>query len=381
MTPPLDLRGVQLATPVPPAKTGTAIYVKHFLQHYAEGSDPTTITILVDSEQYEMGVPHTCCGATVLDYRELDPYRPVWLFLANNSWHRYCHRMLACCDPSQTTAVIHEPCCAMLVKELCDAHYFPYSPVLWNEILSLDLTNDVARRAAAHGLPLFPQYNTVGLHPRLRALKTIYVHSRFAKAKLMIDRGIPARNIVTIPHPPNSAKDIGNAESTGRVTPMSDDTIRFGTFGWVQSSKRTREIVVAYDRFLGTLDIAKRSKCRFYIVGEICDPDKYHPRLWDLEYARIGRELVLIGYAPDDQFDILVASMHCIFALRYPSCGETSGAFHKAKDVGATLVGNDYNAFAESTFDMTVSTDPLLEADELFDVFQTVATRFWSEQP
>jgi glycosyltransferase involved in cell wall biosynthesis len=358
---------VNLYSPVPPIKSGTANYFSYALDEIKSRNPDKVFNIVVNKRDYTAEIPIKIKECFVIDAIECDNSDHNILFIANNKWHKYCHRALARFDQStQFSLVIHEPCCFMIVKEMCVEGYFPYCPQVFSIINSIDLGIDnnlpndyfiVKRKNIHYSL----EYNAVGLHWNINNATRIFVHSEFAATKISVDRKISRTRFSVYKHP-KTIKSQGSKNSINKTI----NEVRFGIFGWIQKSKQTREIVKAFIDFLQRIPDKKSTS--LYIVGEISDPVNYNPYDWVPKCLLKSKNIIIKGYLNDDEFDSVMSSMDAVVSLRYPSCGETSGVVEKSQSMGIKVIGNDYNAFSEEAFDYKVPTEIARLHDSLAEV-------------
>jgi len=360
---------IDLYSPIPPIKSGTANYFLYALDEIITRNKEKKFNIVIDKRDYEKHIPCKIKDCNIIDFSQCTNGNHKILFIANNKWHNYCHRTLGrLIDSSNFSLVIHEPCCYMIVKELCIQCYYPYSPEVLSIINSIDLGNDSAhdyffiKRKNIH---YSCEYNTVGIHWNLNKAARIFVHSEFAATKISVDRNIPRTRFSLYKHP----KTI-NSEGSKEAINKTINEVRFGVFGWIQKSKQTREIVKAFIDYLQK--IPNKKSTTLYIVGEIADSVNYNPYDWVPNSLLKSKNIIIKGYVDDDEFDSIMSSMDAVISLRYPSCGETSGVVEKCISMGIKAIGNDYNAFAEEDFDYIVPTNSIDQHSALVNAFSCV---------
>jgi glycosyltransferase involved in cell wall biosynthesis len=174
--------------------------------------------------------------------------------------------------------------------------------------------------------------------PVVAAADGVVVHSPSAARELAL-RGC-GKPIAVVPHffaPPADAERAGNTARAGYG--LGAETIVFGSLGFMTDAKLTFLVIAT----LGRLS-EKLPPFHYLLVGEAGDRTAIDRAL---ARARIAAQTTITGYLDADDFAAHLAACDIVFALRYPSGGETSGTLVRALGHGKTVIAFDYGPFAD----------------------------------
>lgn len=346
------MRRLFVYSPIRPLKTGTANYIRLFLEQTNLDTSEVEVILVVDKSLYGSKQPEGV-GYAVADWNEVirtaDDINLY--FLANNEFHRYVHKAVH--DHSKAdglaVAVVHEPSMWMNVQAMCVLREHGYSLKDLEYFAAYEFGEDasfIVGQSLRSQTDKNYQYTSLAATHIYENCDVIVFHSNFAMNKFILERSptyTPQRKnmkYIVMGHPPdNGAVGLVN---DGEPKP----TFVAGAYGWVKRVKQVEAIITAYDEFYGSLDNADKQRVALHIVGEIDMEPGFDP----VELAKkcsAHSTITFFGYVADDKLDKLMSQASLIFSLRFPSCGETSGPLYKARQLGAALVVSDYAAFAE----------------------------------
>jgi glycosyltransferase involved in cell wall biosynthesis len=328
-----------LFTPVPPVKSGTADYVGALLQTL-----PPSV----------LRAYRIVCGVNVDDNTRLlferwplidaatcvlEPGDVAVYFIANNHFHRHVLAALRRHDSARRAiSVIHDLQCGMNVLATCQSRSHGFDPEDIAEFISDEFgagAKEISLAAAGTVLGQRMQQLLLAQSLTLRKSDLIVVHSHYARLKLLCEYAPGTRipPIVVAAHP-----DLVPQEPQ---LPPRRARFVIGSFGWVSESKRTIELIRAFERFAHA-----RPDCVLHIVGQLPPPEYYDP-VSVAARSTVADRVSFHGYTDIESFNRMLGDVDLVVALRFPSCGETSGAINRASRLGAPLVTSDYAAFRE----------------------------------
>lgn len=370
-----------LVSPVPSMRTGTGNYLGLLVNDLLAAGIPQ-ITVVTNLEQLpertgspaQSGIGERLFGqhgyaVQVLDFRcyHEDPADFCIYFAANNEFHFHVYALLSRPAVGRRWLVLHEPSCLMYaityfrsrsapegtqrLQRHLEAQYGSASQALYEDIISFGVLDSIIHESFG-----FDWYSF--------GAEKIVVHSHYAHQKLKYELNSPhpAPEVVVRHHPPEPS-----AQRTG--TPK--DSLSFGVFGFINPSKRVREVLCGFAAFVRRIGPAEASRLglELLIVGELQNRKVYDPEA----HARslgIERWVKCYGYVDKPTFERLLDRCDTIFNLRFPSCGETTGlaAFLRP---GLHIAVSDYHAFREVHADFLIA-----PGNEEAGVEQVMNTRY-----
>jgi glycosyltransferase involved in cell wall biosynthesis len=200
---------------------------------------------------------------------------------------------------------------------------FVYNYGGWNQDLARDLWRYRARSAAD------PQYFR---YPMLRRIAerslAVIVHNR--RAGEMVREHAPGAVIREIPHlwePPPLIADFEVIRMRAGLG-LRPHTFLFGVFGHLRESKRLPNVLRAFERASGAVDIA------LLIAGEFVSEDLAR----SLEPVLTTAGILRVGYTKESDFWRYAAAVDACINLRYPAAGETSGIAIRLMGIGKPVI-------------------------------------------
>ncbi|MCL5776526.1 glycosyltransferase [Limibaculum sp. FT325] len=372
---------ISLYTPILPQRTGTADYANLMLRDLARAGVPRgRLRVVVDSDRIDVLEASVPGGYEVLSYRALPnvvaPGDTAVFFVANNEHHGYIHatlRDLTTLPGGRVIAVVHEPCCAMLL----DSPAFQHRHGFTLESLKAALANQYGAMTPVFlsqfrdgWLPDIFHYTSHALGHVLTKADEIWTHSIFAALKLSLESALPPETLPRfrlVEHPDYDPPPAEPALAAAAVPEEAADR-RFvvGVFGWVARPKRVIEAIRGFHRFLLKLDPSELDRVEMRVVGALPDPRHYDPRGVAAELD-LGDRVSFHDFVEAETFRQLQASSTVQLNLRFPSCGETSGTLKGASQSAIPSIVTDYQAFRESDADEAVGFLPGREVGEIAD--------------
>lgn len=371
----LEMKGrVELFSPVPPMRTGTASYLAEIVRRMAaiESLRPL-MRIAIDPDFLPDG-PGSVTeleGVEVAPFADFETEVPVGssriLFVANNDHHAYVQASLARMSSraqGRIIVVLHDTSVFMLNR-------FMYGQSRLSKDELVDRTAPqygsragrlVEARLAGHMPDLF-EFVTHTQALALSRAHEIWVHSIYSLVKLLTETDLHANMFPRMRVCAHPAPDVEDVEETdAALEDTGRQVFRIGIFGWVTSPKRVTSVIRGLALALDRLPSGKRDGIELVIVGRLPPETSYDPA-GEASRFDVADRVRFIDYPSDVEFAELQSSCQLIFNLRYPSCGETSGTLASARATRAALVTSRYQAFHETGDNSaaTVTVLPCLE--------------------
>lgn len=370
MRPFADVAGrpVQLLSPVPPMRTGTAAYLDTVLSRIAAvPSCADAVVVGIDPEFLPPGeaMPETLHGIPVVDFRDLPadvpPGHTRLLCLANNDHHAFVFESLrrqGSRAGGKIVALLHDPACFMINR-------FMTGNGIWRQTVE-DLDEAVRSQYGPAGsrllkarldgsMPDIFEFVTHAQHLALTKTHEIWVHSLFGLVKLLGESTLQASRFPKIRvcrHP--------EPHGTAAPAPRADDGVfRIGVFGYVTAPKRVTSVIRGLALACDRLGSAAKP-VELVVVGRIPHDTIYDP-VGEAARFDVADRVRFVDYPSAGEFTRLQSDCDLIFNLRFPSCGESSGTLAMAAASGAMVVTSRYQAFHEAPGDRSVTVLPVFE--------------------
>lgn len=361
----VQTRRLVLFTPIPPAKTGTADYIDAFLDGLPRVlTERYRIVFAVDREHNPRPI---FAGHPVVSSAgcSLNPDDVALYFVANNHFHRHVFAALRRHDPSRRAiTLIHDLQCGMNAIDMCQSHTHGFDRDDLREFLDAEMGDaapDVATAAARLGsLGALERCLLLAQSMALTKSELIVVHSHYARSKLLCEHvaGVRLPPIAVAEHPDLCPAVVSSPNDRSPSHGRSPKFV-IGAFGWVAATKRTIELIRAFERFA-----QRRTDCALWIVGQLPPREAYDP-VTVVEQSSVTHLISFLGYVDLPRFNNLLRQVDLLFALRFPSCGESSGAINRAKRLGVPIAVSDYGAFREEPATFFCRPDPRYEEDDI----------------
>lgn len=307
-------------TPLPPAKTGIAVYSAFILPELAKRAD---VTAVVDQEEWE--APAGCRVIRSTDY-DAAAFDAAIYQLGNNPYHEWIYRAAT---RSPGIAELHDVVLHHMIVEmtLAQGRSEEYAAVLREN-------HGAAGEAWARGR-IGGYHDEIGnfLFPASRAVadrsRHVLVHNRYAVEVLRRSGCTAPITVLMMPFPsPPPIKE------TKQEAPV------IGMFGFVTDAKRPRVVFRAF------AEACRRDpRLRLLVVGEPAP---------NLDLDALAEECNIpamswlsTGYVSEGEFDHHLMGVDRVINLRYPSAGETSGALLRIVHAGKPIAVSDYGPFTD----------------------------------
>lgn len=178
--------------------------------------------------------------------------------------------------------------------------------------------------------------------PVLKRATGVLVHSRHARTLLLAEshRRMPRVEVTQLP---KAAASETNKEHARRKLGIPRDAFVVSSFGFIQDTKRSREIVVG---FLES-ELAKSEHSLLYLVGA-CPNGVYGEELRDFLAAHdVDGRVRITGYVSLERYEHFMAATDMVVQLRTNSRGESSAALAGCLTKGLPALVNRHGSFSE----------------------------------
>lgn len=350
-------RTLELVSPIPPMRTGTAAYFETLVSRIAPiARSQGDVVIITDPRAMPEGhplpeslhgVPIVACGGAPAE-PGIGATRII--FLANNEYHLFAHQMVqnqSSRAMGRTIVVLHDPSMFMVHRHMTSGALPDYSTADLIDATKTQLGAAGERLVLRRMNNVLPEVFEHGVHcmgDALRVADEIWVHSLYAANRVLFENDIelgrlPRIKVCAHPHP--QITDRRDRRSGG------EETFRIGVFGWVTPPKRVISVLKGLSLALDRLPAADQVRLELLIVGRKPANSGYDP-VSEVERLQLGDQVQFIDYPDADTFENLMATCRLIFNLRYPSCGESSGTLASAETTTARHVVSRYQSFREA---------------------------------
>jgi hypothetical protein len=351
-------RSVELFSPVPPMRTGTASYLDVLVRRLSRVPGVTeTVRIATDPAFMPPGsdLPADLHGIPIEAAEAFDDQigvgRTRIYFLANNDHHAFAYdalRRQTSRAQGRTICVIHDPSVFMLQRFMTGNGTYRLSEADLMDRCGLQYgraTRALIERHLAGKMPDLIEFVTHAQGLALVQADEIWTHSVFGLAKLVCETALPAHRFPKLrvcAHPePEPDDDLAPPPSFAPGRPF-----RIGVFGWVTAPKRVTSVIRGLSLALDRLGAKQTPPIELYIVGRRPADTTYDPAA-EARRFNVMDVTRFIDYPDTETFEALQASCHLVFNLRFPSVGETSGTLATVR-TGSRVIVSNYQALFES---------------------------------
>ena len=323
-------------SPMPPAKTGIAIYSIHLVEALRKRWPVTVFTPTFEAHALE-NVPMVDFTGDPPKVKRLAEFDRILYHIGNNpGYHLEIWRALTLFPG---TVCLHDMVIYYLVAGLGRG-------ALLKELLVQDPETafrklaDIERELDGRSLT---QYRDAYRYPSVRALfdstRHIIVHNH-TSANALKELGFTGRvDVIPLLHyGAGSAPSPGSRSAMRAELGYAEGDFVLGAFGFIGPPKRMDAVLEALAR---VRDRDPQTRARLLVVG-IGDP--IAPKIAALG---LGAHVRQLGYVADDRFAPYMEACDAIVNLRYPSHGESSATLIQAMSVGKPCVVTDHASFSE----------------------------------
>ena len=362
---------IALYSPVPPAKTGTAVYLEELVREAKPLLEVHDAIIVCDRNLHDI-LPKRLHGFDVTDDASYISQNNdiVFCFIANNKFHNFVYRHLRRTKSQNIISVIHDLSVYMAVDQMICTGY----DGMWCRDLSDYVEREVPRlrtsitgRMGERRLPEQLKYSLMCQTQVIEKSSLVITHSHHAAIRMLLEHRIDDKTlpimVMRMPKIPIEAT---------KVKKNNENAFTIGVFGWISYSKRPAEIVSAFGRFLNYLKIEERAFVKLKFVGEVAD-SRLDPETLAEEYG-IRSFVECTGYVSIEKFRAEQCDCDVFLNLRFPSCGELSGTLNEFARLERPFAVSHYQSFKEEEATCHISIDPKTEIDDicrfLVDVYE-----------
>lgn len=364
-----------LYSPLPNANTGTAAYLLALLrdlrQIFGPGIRDKVLVAIDSSAQEDQKTTAQSDGWRVADFRSFNRASDdvCVYFLASNRYHYYCYEQFATHRLGRRISVIHDLSAGFFIREMASFSLSPYESLIHSAfsegngvrakaiIRDFDRIHDVTRNfISAQAVTLVQS-------------ELVLTHSYYAKSRLILDNELEpneAKKIIVCDHP---VPIIARSEPPSTT---SSAAFTAASFGYYSPSKRFDSVIKAWDQFLDS--VIDPAACDLILGGEI--PRKEQKRLHSLCRPCFRSTIKFCGFLTEERLHTHLKEIDLLIALRFPTCGETSGLVAHANAHRTAVAVSDFAAFREDSVAYRISVCPNQEID---DLAQAIRDRYESK--
>lgn len=361
---------LHLLSPVPPARTGTADYLRQLVDELLAARGPGFRERLIVWDDVAPGHAGLAVAGGTVPVRSRSALTPqafapgdiAVAFLAGNDFHGWIWSLLARGLPVPVIGVIHDLAVYPLIRGLTRSG--AHGMAAADERQALAAEHGAAAGAVSAGfdeLPATARYFISGQGITFARCAGIIVHSHYARMRLTIERVAGA----SLP-PVRVARHPAPFRGEPPPAPPRPDGAPFtvGSVGFFSPIKRPDVVTEAFAAFARGLSMADRRAVRLVFIGAATPEDEACIRS-RAAAAGIGEQVHFTGYVGEAELTAWQRALDLQVNLRFPSCGETSGTLARAQALGTPVVVSDFAAFREERALAHVPVDPPEESEAL----------------
>jgi len=322
-------------SPLPPLKTGIAVYSEHLIPYLAEISE---------IEIYHAGPCEVFSDIKINDFiadpsvlKNLESFDEIIYHIGNNPWyHLDIYRVFL---EYPGTVVLHDAVlyyliagCGIggLIKEFCYNYGLERLYKVW-EIVSESTDNDILRYPNPEKYPLIKRI--------LENARKIVVHSQ-STAKLIKAAGYSGRlDVVNLIYYPDQVLRFSVEDSLvfRKNLCIEKNQILIGVFGFIGTTKRMDKLLSALYK------IKKENNISFklLIIGEGDNLNNL------ISHFGLSENVINLGFATDEEFNRYLSIVDLVVNLRYPNMGEASASLIQAMSFGKPAIVTNHAWFSE----------------------------------
>lgn len=323
-------------SPLPPLKTGIAVYSKNLIPYLDEISE---------LEIYHAGLYEPLPNVKINDFisnpyvlKNLNSFDSIIYHIGNNPWyHLDIYRVLL---ERPGTVVLHDVVLYYLIagsgiggliKEFCYNYGIERLFEVW-DIVRESMDNDVLRYSNPAKYPFIGRV--------LENAKQIIVHSQSA-AELIRASGyqscVYVSNLIYYPHQV-SHFSIKNSLIFRKKLNIEENQILIGSFGFIGPTKRMDKLLSALYKIK---KMSNKIRFRFLIIGEGEDLNNL------IDQFNLSENVINLGFTTEEDFNNYLNMVDIIVNLRYPSMGEASASLIQAMSFGKPVIVTNHAWFSE----------------------------------
>ncbi len=171
----------------------------------------------------------------------------------------------------------------------------------------------------------------------------VVVHSQFARQSIVPFSAYPVKhiNFPNYSQSPASAVPSTAPNRSSHLDRTPAHKIRLLTFGVINPNKQVDQVIRAF----GSSKYLRQSAI-YYVLGTVAD--SYQQQLERLiSGAHLEKNIILLGYQPDDVLHDYLQSADIVINLRNPHFGESSASLLEAAMQGKPIVIWNHGSYAE----------------------------------
>ena len=354
---------VAFFSPVPPQKSGIAIYNRNLILELNKYVD---IHLFLDD-----GVileDPSLCDIPCYSYKEFEdlqkchPYDRIIYHMGNNTLHKYIYETLL---KYPGITVLHDYILHPFIQHVTA---LKGKPERYVQEMKEAYGDEGERIANSFINGIYPpiDFMKYPLNEKIiRVSQAVIVHSSFVKGLISQNDKVQVvplgRSVVH--------QDQNLTAETRRKFGLDANSQIIGCFGYMNPNKRIMPLLNVFHRLaLRDADVL------LVLVGDINQSMKQEL----LHFARangIESKIRITGYVPEDQYLAYLSCADIVVNLRYPTMGETSGTQLDAMAFGKPLIVSGVGSYVEVPNSCCWKVDPGdMEEEELYEYLHALVT-------
>lgn len=322
-------------SPMPPLKTGIAVYSSHLVPYLAKISK---------IEIFHAGHCDNFPKIKTTDFiknpgelKRLGDFDAIIYHIGNNPWyHLDIYKVFL---EYSGTVILHDAVLYYLIaglgiggliKEFSFNYGLDRLSEIW-DIIEECPERDILRYQNPEKYPFLKRI--------LESARQIIVHSHSTFRLIRLSGYSGNLNVVNLPYYPNQvqytlSKDTDNSRAKLGIT---ENEILIGIFGFIGPTKRIDKLLAA----IYTTKHKNKIPFKLLIVGAGDDLNEV------IEQYHLSENIISLGFTSDDDFNRYLNLSDIVINLRYPSMGEASATLIQAMSYGKPVIVTNYAWFSE----------------------------------
>lgn len=322
-------------SPLPPLKTGIAVYSSHLITYLAK---------IAEIEIYHAGPCENFPGIKTNDFianpsllKNLDNFDEIIYHLGNNPWyHLDIYRVFL---EYPRTVVLHDAVlyyliagCGIggLIKEFCYNYGIERLREVWG-IVRESIDGDILRYSNPEKYPLIKRI--------LENARQIIVHSK-STAEFIKAAGYSGRlDVVNLIYYPDQVLHFSLEDSLifRKNLHIETNQILIGVFGFIGPTKRMDKLLSALCKIKKENNVS----FRLLIIGE---GDSLNGLI---NHFGLSKNVINVGFVTNEDFSHYLNRVDFVVNLRHPSMGEASATLVQAMSFGKPVIVTNHAWFSE----------------------------------
>lgn len=350
-------------SPLPPLKTGIAVYSKHLVPYLAKISEIEIFHAGSCDDLPEIKTTDFIKNPSEL--KRLGDFDSVIYHIGNNPWYHLDIYKIFLEYPG--TVVLHDAVLYYLIaglgtggliKEFCFNYGLDRLSEVW-DIIKECPENDIL------------SYRNPSKYPFLKRIlensKQIIVHSHATSQLIRLSGYAANLDVANLLYYPDQVQ-CALSEDTNYLRKklgITENDVLIGTFGFIGPTKRIDKLLAA----LYAIKYEGKISFKLLIVGEGDDLKKM------IDQYHLSENVISLGFTCDDDFNRYLNISDIVVNLRYPSMGEASATLIQAMSFSKPVIVTNHAWFSELPDDAVIKIGfGSTEIDEIYHALTKLTT-------